>query len=66
MKPDIDLVEVHAQPSNNRHPVDGALVGAGSLWPSCHKSSTGNGEAASQDPTEDQSKDVCKVDVNRG
>jgi hypothetical protein len=27
-------VEVHPQLSNNRHPVDGALVGAGSLWPS--------------------------------
>jgi hypothetical protein len=27
-KPDINSVEVHAQPSNNRHPpVDGVLVG---------------------------------------
>jgi len=25
--------EVHPQLSNNEHPVDGALVGAGSLWP---------------------------------
>jgi len=61
VKPDIDSVEVHAQLSNNRHPVDGALVGAGSLWPSCHKSSTGNGEAASQDPTEDQSRMFVKL-----
>jgi len=29
----MNLVEVHPQLSNNRHPVDGALVGAGSLWP---------------------------------
>ncbi len=29
----INSVEVHPQLSNNRHPVDGALVGAGSLWP---------------------------------
>jgi len=27
-------VEVHPEVSNNGHPVDGALVGAGSLWPS--------------------------------
>jgi hypothetical protein len=26
-------VEDHSQLSHNRHPVDGALVGAGSLWP---------------------------------
>jgi hypothetical protein len=32
MKPNINLVEVHPQLSNNRHPVDGVLVGAGSLW----------------------------------
>jgi len=29
----MNLVEVHPQLSHNRHPVDGALVGAGSLWP---------------------------------
>jgi hypothetical protein len=33
MKPNINSVEVHPQLSNNEHPVDGALVGAGSLWP---------------------------------
>jgi hypothetical protein len=33
MKPNINSVEVHPQSSNNWHPVDGALVGAGSLWP---------------------------------
>jgi hypothetical protein len=33
VKPNINSVEVHPQLSNNRHPVDGALVGAGSLWP---------------------------------
>jgi hypothetical protein len=33
VKPNINSVEVHPQPSNNEHPVDGALVGAGSLWP---------------------------------
>jgi hypothetical protein len=27
------VVEVHPQLSNKRHPVDGVLVGAGSLWP---------------------------------
>jgi hypothetical protein len=26
-------VEVHPQLSNNRHPVDGAMVVAGSVWP---------------------------------
>jgi hypothetical protein len=33
VKPDINSVKVHPQLCNNRHPVDGALVGAGSLWP---------------------------------
>jgi hypothetical protein len=33
MKPNINSVELHPQLSNNGHPVDGALVGAGSLWP---------------------------------
>jgi hypothetical protein len=33
MKPNINSVELHPQLSNNEHPVDGALVGAGSLWP---------------------------------
>jgi hypothetical protein len=28
VKPDINSVKVHPQLSNNRHPVDGALVGA--------------------------------------
>jgi hypothetical protein len=32
VKPNINSVEVHPQLSNNRHPVDGVLVGAGSLW----------------------------------
>jgi hypothetical protein len=31
VKPNINSVEVHPQLSNNRHPVDGALEGAGSL-----------------------------------
>jgi hypothetical protein len=31
MKPDINSVEVHGQLSHNRHPVAGALVGAGSF-----------------------------------
>jgi hypothetical protein len=33
MKPNINSVEVHPQLSKDGHPVDGALVGAGSLWP---------------------------------
>ncbi len=33
VKPNINSVEVHPQLSNNEHPVDGELVGAGSLWP---------------------------------
>jgi hypothetical protein len=33
VKPYINSVEVHLQLSHNGHPVDGALVGAGSLWP---------------------------------
>jgi hypothetical protein len=31
VKPNINSVEVHPQLSNTGHPVDGALVGAGSL-----------------------------------
>jgi hypothetical protein len=33
MKPGSNSVKDHPQLSHNRHPVDGALVGAGSLWP---------------------------------
>jgi hypothetical protein len=34
MKPSSNSVdEDHPQLSHNRHPVDGALVGAGSRWP---------------------------------
>jgi len=33
VKPNLNSVEVHPQLSNNGHPVDGALVGAGSLLP---------------------------------
>jgi hypothetical protein len=33
MKLGSNSVEGHPQLSQNRHPVDGALVGAGSLWP---------------------------------
>jgi hypothetical protein len=33
VKPNINSVEVHPQLSNKGHAVDGALVGAGSLWP---------------------------------
>jgi len=32
VKPNINSVEVHPQLSNNRHPVDGGLMGAGFLW----------------------------------
>ncbi len=32
MKPNINSVEVHPQLSNNGHPMDGALVGACSVW----------------------------------
>jgi len=32
VKPNINSVEVHPQLSNNGHPVDGAMVGAGSVW----------------------------------
>ncbi len=35
MKPGSNSGEDHPQLSQNGHPVDGALVGAGSLWP-CH------------------------------
>jgi hypothetical protein len=34
VKPNINSVEAHSQMSNNAHPVDGALVGAGSPWSS--------------------------------
>jgi len=33
VKPNINPVEVHPQLSDNGHPVDGAVVGAGSLRP---------------------------------
>jgi hypothetical protein len=32
VKPNINSVEVHPQLINNGHPMDGALVGVGSLW----------------------------------
>jgi hypothetical protein len=32
-KPGSSFVEDHPQLSYNKHPVDGALVGVGSLWP---------------------------------
>ncbi len=32
VKPNINSVEIHPQLSNKGHLVDGALVGAGSLW----------------------------------
>jgi hypothetical protein len=32
-KQNINSVEVHPQLNNNGHPMDGALVGAGLLWP---------------------------------
>jgi hypothetical protein len=34
VKPYINSVEVHPQLNNNKHPMDGAQVGVGSLWPS--------------------------------
>ncbi len=34
MKPGSNSVDDHPQLGHNRHLVDGALVGAGSLWPS--------------------------------
>jgi len=34
MKLGSNSVKDHPQLSHNRHPMDGALVGAGSLWPS--------------------------------
>jgi hypothetical protein len=33
VKPDVISVKIHPQLSRNGHPMDGALVGAGSLWP---------------------------------
>jgi len=33
VKPNINSVQVPPHLSNNRHPVDGVLVGSGSLWP---------------------------------
>ncbi len=36
MKPNITSVEVHPELSHNGHPVDGEVVGAGSLWPAAY------------------------------
>jgi len=33
VKPNIKSIQVHLQLSNDGHPVDGALVGAASVWP---------------------------------
>ncbi len=33
VKPNINSIEVHPQPSSKGHPVGGVLVGAGSSWP---------------------------------
>jgi hypothetical protein len=47
MKLGSNSVEGHPQLSHNRHPLDGALVGAGSLWPTqystSHRKSTETG-----------------------
>jgi len=32
VQPNINSVQVHPQLNNNKYPVGGALVGAGSLW----------------------------------
>jgi hypothetical protein len=40
MKPGSNSVEDRPQLSHNRHPVDGALVGAGSMWPNKDRTST--------------------------
>jgi len=32
VKPNMNWVMIHPQVSNDRHPMDGVLVGAGSLW----------------------------------
>jgi len=32
VKPNTPSFEVHPQLNNNKYPMDGALVGAGSLW----------------------------------
>ncbi len=37
VKPNINSVEVHPQLIYNGHPVDGAMVGASSLWPDMPK-----------------------------
>ncbi len=42
MEPNINSVEVHPQLNNNWHPMDGALVGIGLLWPyTCKKCPNG-------------------------
>ncbi len=46
MKPDINSGEVHPQLGHIRHPVDGALVGAGSLWPVPLGLTPGNGPSS--------------------
>ncbi len=33
VEPNINSVEIHPQLSNDEHPVDDILAGAGSLWP---------------------------------
>jgi hypothetical protein len=43
VKPNMKSIEVHPQLSNNCHPVDGALVGVGSLWPTKFDSLTNFG-----------------------
>jgi hypothetical protein len=32
VKPNINLIDAHPSLNNNGHPMDGALVGVGSLW----------------------------------
>jgi hypothetical protein len=33
VKPNKNSIEIHPQLSNKMHPMDGELVGVGSLWP---------------------------------
>jgi hypothetical protein len=64
VKSNINSVEVHPQLSNNSHPVDGALVGSGSLWPSTTRCIVMK-EALERESSEDSHLEACS-EINSG
>jgi hypothetical protein len=59
MKLGSNSVDDHPQLSHNRHPVDGALVGAGSLWPVTERRNAHGNERSSERNAVDEGLRTC-------